>query len=113
MTDDLEGPTERIAEPAAARRPPLVTSALTAIAGVLVCVLVILAVGMVGAQIVAGQHGQPGPGAGTLGVHLAAAVVGIAGYRLASRRPGALPPVVCAALLVIAGLVLWFYWWAA
>lgn len=113
MTDDLEGPTERIAHRPTQSRPPLRNPALTAIAGVLVCVLVILACSIVGAQIVASWHGQPGPGALALGAHLAAAAVGIAGYRLVSRRAGAVQPVACGVMLMIVALLLWFFWWSA
>jgi hypothetical protein len=89
-------------------------SALFGLIAIVVAALVILACGIVGAQIVAAQRGQPGPGAWALVAHLLAAAAGVVGYRLASRQPAnAVRPVVCAALLTITALLLWFFWWAA
>lgn len=81
------------------------------IAGVICCVLLIIAVGLIVAQFVSGQHGQPGPGTTVIAAHVAGACAGLACYRM-TRRPGVARVVGVLAIVVIAVLLLWFFWWS-
>lgn len=109
----MSGPTEPIAEPiaepAAARRPG--GGLVSGVAGVLVCVLLIMAVGMIVAQVLSGHDHQPGPGTLTIVWHVLAAAGGVVCYRL-TRRAGAVRLVALGAIVAITVLLLWFFWWS-
>lgn len=81
------------------------------IAGVLVCVLLIMAVGLVVAKIVSGPDHQPGPGPLAIGAHVAGLVVGVVGYRM-TRRPGLGRALGLVGVVVVTLLLLWFFWWS-
>jgi hypothetical protein len=107
MTDELmPSPTEPVATP---KRPG--GGLVSGVAGVVVCVLVIMAVGMVVAQVVSGRDHQPGPGAAAVTWHVVGAVAGIVGYRL-TRRSGPIRLAAMLGVLVVAVLLLWFFWWS-
>jgi hypothetical protein len=101
------GPPDRA--PAADRRRRGVLSGL---AGVGLCVLWIMGIGVVVAQVVSVSGGRPGPGALAVGGHLAGAVVAVFCYRTVSRRRGLPRLLGLLALLAILVLLLWFYWWS-
>jgi hypothetical protein len=115
LTD--EPPTTPLGLPApdgtaAAGRPRRARAPLTAFAGVLTVVLVVLALGVVGAQVFSIAYGEPGPGAAEVTVHLAVAVGSVALYRLVSTRRGLTRLFAALLLLVAAAAVFWFFWWA-
>jgi hypothetical protein len=105
--------TEPVAAPErAAKRAAVPGGGLVpGVAGVFVCVLLIMAVGLVVAKIVSGDHHQPGPAPLTIGAHVAGLVVGVACYRLA-RRQGLARLSGLVGILLVAGLLLWFFWWS-
>lgn len=81
--------------------------------GVVLVVLVLLAVGMLLAQFVSQAHGTPGPGAVAVGSHIAAALVAMPLYLLGERRKGLVRWLATMGMLVVLGVVLWFFWWAS
>jgi hypothetical protein len=85
-------------------------SGWSAVAGVLAAMLVIMGVGMLVAQVVSGANGQPGPGALSVGAHLAGAVVGVGCYQVSLRRRGRskAAALVVSALVTVALLVLFW-----
>ncbi|HEX5401227.1 MAG TPA: hypothetical protein VFX16_02875 [Pseudonocardiaceae bacterium] len=106
MTDEQESPTDglAVARPAGGGLVP-------GVVGVLLCVLLITGVGMLIAQFMGGHDDQPGPGAFTVAAHLAGAAVGWFCYRL-SRRPGRGRLAGLLGIIVVTGLLLWFFWWS-
>jgi hypothetical protein len=109
-TDELPIGGGQQDEPAARPKPPG-GGLLAGISGVVFCILLIMAVGLVFAQITSGHNGQPGPGAITVGAHIAGVLAGFFCYRL-SRGRGLRGLLGLLAILVVAGLLLWFYWWS-
>jgi hypothetical protein len=82
-------------------------------AGILTAVLVILAIGMIVAQIISAEHHQPGPGTLAVGAHIVSAIAGVCCYRLTTRgRPIIVTVLSFLALPLITGLLLWFFWWS-
>jgi hypothetical protein len=82
-----------------------------ALTGIVMLVLLIMAAGMLVAQLVSGGDKQPGPGTITVTWHVLAAVAGLVCYRFSRRKgPGQLLALV--AIVVVAVLVLWFFWWS-
>lgn len=81
------------------------------VAGVFVCVLLIMAVGLVVAQLVSAHNHQPGPGGLSIGAHVLGAIAGVVGYRY-TRRTGLARLFGLLAVLLITVLLLWFFWWS-
>jgi hypothetical protein len=115
-TDELpvgvraEPADDPVTEPVAKLKPPG-GGFVPGVAGVVLCGLLIMAVGLVIAQITSGHHGQPGPAPITVGAHIAGLVAGFVCYRF-SRGRGLRRLLGLLGILVIAGLLLWFYWWS-
>lgn len=105
-----EKATEPLVIDAAAQRVPG-GGLVSGIAGVLVCVLLIMTVGLVVAKIVSGPDHQPGPDPLAIGAHVAGLLVGVVGYRM-TRRPGLGRALGLAGVLVATVLLLWFFWWS-
>jgi hypothetical protein len=82
-------------------------------AGVVTAALVIMALGMIVAQIYSAANAEPGPGPIAVGAHIVAAIGAVPLYRVARRRDGRARWLAGGALLVLMLLVLWFYWWVA
>jgi hypothetical protein len=97
-------------QPPARQRPPG-GGLVAGVSGVVLCVLLIMAVGLVVAQIVSRHGGQPGPGAITVGSHVAGLLVGVVCYRFGRGR-GRRALLGLLGSLVIAVLLLWFFWWS-
>jgi len=95
-----------------AEAPPDASRAVrgSAVAGVLTAILVIMGVGLLVAQIVSGANGQPGPGAVTVGAHLAGAAVGIGCYRLTVRRRGWSRVAALSVLSLVTVVLLALFW---
>lgn len=105
-----DAPTEVIADrPAPASNKG--RGVVPAVTAVLMLALLIMAAGMVVAQLVGGGDRQPGPGGATVAWHVAGAVAGVVCYRY-SRRRGAVRLLALLAIVVITALVLWFFWWS-
>lgn len=105
-----DAPTEVIAD-----RPAPVSNkgrgAAPAVSAVLMLVLLVMAVGMVVAQLVSGGDRQPGPDGVVVAWHVLAAAAGVVCYRY-SRRRGPVRLLALLASVVITALVLWFFWWS-
>jgi hypothetical protein len=80
--------------------------------GLLAGGLVVLALVMVGTQVYSGVHGMPGPGTLTISAHVGAAVLAVVLQRFADRRVGSMRRLCCVGIVVITGLLLWFFWYA-
>lgn len=81
-------------------------------AGAVLCVLWIMGIGMVVAQLVSGQQDRPGPGALAVGAHVVAAVIGVVAYRAASRHRGLPRLLGLLVLLAMTVALVWFFWWS-
>jgi hypothetical protein len=112
-SSDASGDDE-VTEELPTRQPPASNKGsgfVPGLTGIVMLILVIMAAGMVVAQLVSGGDTQPGPGTITVTWHVVAAVAGIVCYRF-SRRKGPGQLLALLAILVIAVLVLWFFWWS-
>lgn len=83
---------------------------LRSLGGVLAGGMVVLALVLVGAAFVAGDRGMPGPGAGTIAVHVLAAVAAVALQRWSDRRDGPAGTAGAGGVVVLTGLVLAGQW---
>lgn len=115
VTDDEDVPTTElpVGTTNAAEAPAVTGGGRTpAVAGVVLSVLWIMGIGMVTAQVISAAQHVPGPGPVAVGVHVAAAVVGVLCYRATSRHRG-LPRLIglLVLLAVVVGL-LWYFWWS-
>lgn len=109
-----EGPTDELPVAATPAESPSVRGGgwAPSVAGVVLCVLWIMGVGMIVAQIVsAGEH-DPGPGALTVGLHVGGAIAGVFCYRAVSRNRGLPRLLGLLAILAITIALLWFFWWS-
>ena len=113
--NEREPVTEKADERMASPTEPIATrkrgGLVSGVAGVVVCALVIMAAGMIVAQLAGGHDHQPGPGAAVVTWHVVGALAGIVGYRL-TRRAGVVRLLGLVAVVVIAVLLLWFFWWS-
>lgn len=92
------------------RRPGPGGRALRGLAGVLAGGLVVLGLGLLGTEWLAGRNGVPGPGAGTVAAHLAGAVTAVVGQAVADRRADRTGTLAALGVLAVAALVLGFGW---
>lgn len=109
LTGELrsEAPTEELPVAGGRRGAGLVAG----VTGVVLCVLLFMAVSVVIAQLTSGGDQQPGPGALTVGAHVAGFVVGAACYGVARRRgPRRMFGLVGGVVVLV--LLLWFFWWS-
>lgn len=83
---------------------------LRGLSGVLAGGLVVLAVGLVVVAWFAGRGGVPGPGAGDLTAHLAAAAAAVVGQVIADRRGDRTGTLAALGVVGIAALVLGLGW---
>ncbi|MBW0101717.1 hypothetical protein [Pseudonocardia sp. KRD291] len=100
----------RGAQRAVRARLPLWDRALRGLAGVLAGGLVVLSLVLLGVWLLAGNWGVPGPGGFTVFWHVVGAVVGVAGQRVADRRPDRTGSVAAAVVVGAAALVLGLAW---
>ncbi|HEX7302447.1 hypothetical protein [Lentzea sp.] len=96
----------------AAKRQSRTYGILRAVSGVLAVGLVLLALGNIGVQFYANSRDLPGPGTLSVVAHVVAAVVAVGLQIVADRYADWRAPVSSFAVLVAAGLTLWFFWWA-
>ena len=82
------------------------------ISGQLAVGLCVLALVVLGFQVVAWFRGTPGPGLLTVGGHVLAAVVAVVVQRFADRLRGWRVAAAVTGVLVIAAVTLWIFWWA-
>ena len=75
-------------------------------AGVIVLTLVVI-----GAAVLGNDQNFPGPGAESIGWHIAAVVAVVIAQRIADRRGGFVAFIASIAVVAIAGLLLWTQWW--
>ena len=98
-------PTEELAR-VGDRKPGLRTFC----AGVITAALLLLGLGLLTALFVSYGFGVPGPRPLALGAHLAGAVLAVPLYRWTLR--GSHRGLAFLGLVVLLGLLLWFFWWA-
>lgn len=106
---DTEAPAKTVAVKGKTKPPG--GGLVPGIAGTALCVLLIMAIGLIIAQLVGHDGSKPGPGGVIVGAHVAAAVVGVVCYRF-TRRPGLGRLIGFVAILVIVVLVLALFWWS-
>ncbi|HEV8558010.1 MAG TPA: hypothetical protein VGR06_16655 [Actinophytocola sp.] len=82
------------------------------VSGALAIGLCVLAVVVLGFQVVAWIRGTPGPGLLTVGGHVFAAVVAVLVQRLADRLRGWPAAAAVTGVLLVAAVTLWIFWWA-
>ncbi|MBF6350737.1 MULTISPECIES: hypothetical protein [Nocardia] len=82
-----------------------------AISGSLAAGLVVLACVVVGAAMIGARRGFPGPGAESVGWHIAVAATAVAAQIYSDRKRGTATFVVAAFVLGAAALLLWTQWW--
>ncbi len=82
------------------------------LSGALAVGLGVLALVVLGLQVVAWFQGVPGPGLGVVIGHVLTAVAALVAQRFADRRTG--PETALAVVLVgiATGIAIWFFWWA-
>lgn len=80
--------------------------------GSLTAGLCVLALVVVGTQIIGGQRDFPGPGAESVIVHVLGAVGALVVQWFVDRRSGPIAPAGAAVVTVIVAAVLWTQWWA-
>lgn len=98
--------------PASVLPGPVRPGPLSWLTGLLAGGLVVLAVVMVGAQLYSSVNRMPGPGALTIFAHVGAAVLAVVLQWFADRRVGPARWLCCAGIVVITGVLLWFFWYA-
>ncbi len=119
----VTGPTERLyrEEPTTVELPRVPASSATTkarsgfwreLAGALTFGLCLLALVVLGVQILSWVQGVPGPGVGVVIGHIVAAVAAIMAQRFADRRRGPMASLGVFAVLISAAGALWFFWWA-
>ncbi|MEU5693720.1 hypothetical protein [Actinosynnema sp. NPDC020468] len=95
------------------RRPEAVVSRLwRGLSGAVTAGLVLLALALIGVQVYAGTHDLPGPGIGVVIAHVVAAAAAVVAQVFADRTRGWAAAGLGLAVLVLAGVTLWIFWWA-
>jgi hypothetical protein len=82
------------------------------LSGALALGLCVLAVAVLGFQVVAWFRATPGPGALSVIGHLLAAGLAVSAQWFADRRRGWTGAVAVVGVFVVAGVALWMFWWA-
>lgn len=109
VPDDAAGPSTPTAAGGSTARRRALWRGLT---GSLAYGLLLLAVGLGVAAIVVRSQAMPGPGAYALTAHAVAALVALAAQRIADRTVGLRAGLAGTVVLVVAGAVLWLFWWS-
>jgi hypothetical protein len=104
------GATDPVSDPLRTRHRARRRGALRGLSGVLAAGVVALVVGLVVAWVVALQEGSPGPGAATLLVHAATAVVAVLAQVYADRTEGPWGALAAAGVVALVGAVLTVEW---
>lgn len=99
------------AEPEGALAASGLVRTLRALSGAVAAGLVLLTLVVVVVGIIGGQRGFPGPGAVSIGVHIAGSVLALLCQRVADRRRNFAAPLASLLVLAIAAGVLWTQWW--
>ncbi|MBF6210896.1 hypothetical protein IU433_10265 [Nocardia puris] len=84
---------------------------LRGLSGVAAAGTVLLTLVVVGAAVLGGQRGFPGPGAESVTWHLVASAVVLAAQIFADRRRGSAAFSGCAVVFLVTGTLLWTQWW--
>ncbi|WP_054816368.1 hypothetical protein [Nocardia arizonensis] len=79
--------------------------------GVAAAGIVVLTLVVIGAAVVAGRRGFPGPGGEAIAWHLAASVAAVAAQAYSDRRRGFAAFFGSAVVFLSAGILLWTQWW--
>ncbi|WP_245572536.1 hypothetical protein [Actinokineospora enzanensis] len=82
------------------------------LSGALAVGLCVLALGVLGFQVVAWFRGIPGPGVGVLLGHVVLATVAVLAQRFADRRRGPEAALAVLFVCIATGVAIWFFWWA-
>lgn len=81
------------------------------LSGTLAAGMVVLAIGVLGAQILTLGTGAPGPGALAVSAHLVAAALALAAQWLVDHRRGRVAGLSALGVVAVAGGTLWLFWW--
>ncbi|PXY19884.1 hypothetical protein BAY59_33030 [Prauserella coralliicola] len=111
-TTELE--TVELATPGTGGQPPSRRTGRwwRGLTGSLAAGLVVLALFVLGVQVVSWLGDAEGPGLVSVLGHLAGAALAVIAQLVVDRRRGRLAGVAALCVLAIAGGVLWLYWWA-
>lgn len=94
------------------REEPPAKRKLPGLTGMVAAGLVVLACAVLAAQVWAWSGGHPGPGAGMVTGHGAAAVVAVSAQHVVDRRRGRWARVCAALVAAVALTVLLAFWWS-
>lgn len=94
-----------------ARPPGRALRLLRGVSGALTAGLCVLALVVVGAQVVGGRWDFPGPGAESVTVHVLGAVGALVVQWFVDRRSGPIAALGATVVTVIVAAVLWTQWW--
>jgi hypothetical protein len=111
----VDAPTDELPVASSAAESPASGSgggAVPAVAGIVLCILWIMSIGLIVAQIVSAGRHDPGPGALAVGLHVAGALAGVACYRATSRHRGLPRLLGLLVILAITTALLWYFWWS-
>ncbi|KAA0022544.1 hypothetical protein [Antrihabitans cavernicola] len=81
------------------------------LSGLLTGGVIVLTLVVIGAAVVGHERNFPGPGAESIGWHVASAVVVLIVQRVADRRGGFVSFAASTLVIVVTGLLLWSQWW--
>ncbi|WP_424184405.1 hypothetical protein ACOBQX_21165 [Actinokineospora sp. G85] len=82
------------------------------LAGALALGLCVLALLVLGLQVLDTAQGVPGPGVWTVVAHVLCAVAAVLLQRQADRRAGPQAGLAILLVFVLTGVAVWFFWWA-
>jgi len=83
-----------------------------ALSGVVAAGTVLLALVVVGASVIGGQRGFPGPGAESVRWHIVVAIVAVAAQLFSDRTTGVRAFFASTIVFAVAALLLWTQWWS-
>ncbi|TQF65629.1 hypothetical protein FK531_20855 [Rhodococcus spelaei] len=84
---------------------------MQAFSGAVAAGVVVLALVVIGTAYLGGRRGFPGPGAMSVGAHIAAAVAVVVAQRFADHRRGAAAVAGSVAVFLVTIVLLWTQWW--
>ncbi|MGH3864188.1 hypothetical protein [Actinokineospora sp.] len=105
-------PTEPFDRPDTADDEPRPPGFLRELSGALTLGLCVLALVVVGLQVLAASKGMPGPGLPIVLGHAVAAIAAVVVQRQADRRPGSVAALPVLLVAAITAATTWFFWWS-
>ncbi|SDJ47767.1 hypothetical protein SAMN05192558_11697 [Actinokineospora alba] len=105
-------PTEPFDRPDTADDEPKPPGFWRELSGALTLGLCVLALVVVGLQVLASAKGMPGPGFPVVLGHAVAAIAAVVFQRQADRRQGSVAALPVLLVAAITAVTIWFFWWS-